>query len=87
MGSTRGYDVRDHIITPEDGVQVLQTWVPHSFFPVPDVGEDTIIMIWAHPDGTQEDMDEIFFRNLLLYISDVSEKKATLDPLQIMLTQ
>jgi hypothetical protein len=32
-------------------------------------------------------MDEMFFRSLILYLSDVSEGKARLDPLQLMLTQ
>jgi hypothetical protein len=32
-------------------------------------------------------MDEMFFRSLILYLSDVSEGKTRLDPLQLMLTQ
>jgi len=32
-------------------------------------------------------MDRVFFTNLLMYVSDVYEKKVSLNPFQIMLTQ
>lgn len=79
--------MQDRVVTPADGTHVLQTWTPHSFFPIPDVEEDTVMMIWAHPDGIPEAMDVIFFRNILLYLSDMSENKASFDPFQIMLMQ
>jgi hypothetical protein len=45
------------------------------------------MLIWAHPDNVDEVMDRVFFTNLLAYVSDVHEKKTSLNPFQIMLTQ
>ena len=49
--------------------------------------EDTILLVWTHPDDVDEMMDRVFFTNLLMYVSDVHEKKVSLNPFQIMLTQ
>ena len=54
---------------------------------MPDSPEDTILLVWAHPDDVDEMMDRVFFTNLLMYVSDVHEKKVSLNPFQIMLTQ
>ena len=54
---------------------------------MPDSPEDTTLLVWAHPDNTDEMMDRVFFKNLLMYVSDVHEKKVGLNPFQIMLTQ
>ena len=46
-----------------------------------------ILLVFAHPDDVDEVMDRVFFTNLLRYASDVYEKKVSLNPFQIMLTQ
>ena len=46
-----------------------------------------MLYLWAHPDGVPEPMDQLFFENLLRYLSDVTEKQARLSLLQIMLMQ
>lgn len=83
---TTGYALTDQIITPADGSHEIKPWVPHTFSPVAGVGEDTIFLMWAHPGGTSEAMDEIFFRSLTMYVSDVSDKKVAMNPLQVILT-
>jgi hypothetical protein len=45
------------------------------------------MLMWAHPDNVDEMMDRVFFTSLLMYNSDVHEKKVSLNPFQIMLTQ
>ena len=82
-----GYSVTKRIQTPKDGPHEIKPWVPHTFHPVPESTEDTIILMWAHPDDVDEIMDRIFFTNLLMYASDVAEGKVSLNPLQIMLIQ
>lgn len=78
---------QDRIFTPSDPPYTIETWVPHSFWPVPDSTEDSVTLIWAHPTDCPQPMDWLFFANLLCYVSDVAEKKAGMDLLQIMLTQ
>ena len=62
-------------------------WVPHRFWPHPEAEEDTVLYLWAHPDGVPEPMDQLFFENLLRYLSDVTEKKASFSLIQVMLMQ
>lgn len=60
----------------------------YRFWPVPDAGEeDSVLYVWAHPSGTKEPMDRLFFENLLRYMSDVTEKKASMSLLQICIMQ
>lgn len=73
--------------TRDDESHEIKPWVPHSFQPVADSPEDTIMLVWAHPENADEMMDRVFFKNLLMYVSDVHEKKVSMNPLQIMLTQ
>jgi hypothetical protein len=73
--------------TREDGPREIKPWVPHSFNPVPESPEDTIILVWAHPEDVDEMMDRVFFTNLLRYVSDVHEKKTSMNLFQIMLLQ
>ncbi|KAE9379686.1 hypothetical protein N431DRAFT_527040 [Stipitochalara longipes BDJ] len=87
MTFVKGYSVTKKVYTPEDGRLEIKPWVPHSFHPHAEGTEDTIFLSWAHPDNTDEIMDRVFFTNLLLYNSDVFEKKVPLNPFQIMLTQ
>jgi len=84
---TEGYSVTKRVYTPEDGSHEIKPWVPHTFHPFAENTEDAILLMWAHPDNMDEVMDRVFFTNLLRYISDVHEKKASLNPFQIMLTQ
>jgi hypothetical protein len=87
IATVEGWSVTKRIWTPEDEQHEIKPWVPHSFQPVPDSNEDSIILVWAHPEGVDEMMDRVFFKNLLMYVSDVHEKKVSLNPFQIMLTQ
>lgn len=87
VATFEGYSVTERVSTPEDGPHEIKPWVPHTFHPVADSTEDCIMLVWAHPDDVDEVMDRVFFTNLLMYVSDVHEKKASLNPLQIMLTQ
>jgi hypothetical protein len=59
----------------------------NSFWPHPDATDDSVIYVWAHPSATDSPMDHLFFLNLLMYISDVSEGKRKMDLIQIMLAQ
>lgn len=89
VGTTEGYDVQDIIWTPSMTTtpHEITPNIPHKFWPVPDCEEDSTILLWAHPDGSDEDMDRIFFGNLLRYMSDVHAKKVTMDPFRMMLMQ
>jgi hypothetical protein len=63
--------------------------MPHRFWPSPNAKEDTTMLVWAHPnpDDMNDKMDRLFFASLLGYVSEVSEKKASLSLLQVMLMQ
>ncbi|KFY49255.1 hypothetical protein V495_00636 [Pseudogymnoascus sp. VKM F-4514 (FW-929)] len=87
VATVEGWSVATTVYTREDGPHEIKPWVPHSFNPVPDSPEDTVVLVWAHPDDVDEMMDRVFFTNLLMYVSDVHEKKVSLNPFQIMLTQ
>lgn len=62
-------------------------WLPHTFWPCLDSTEDTTVLIWAHPTAVPEAMDLAFFQNILMYVSNVHERKTSTDPFQIMLMQ
>lgn len=87
MVTTEEYSLIKRVSTPKDGPQEIKPYLPHTFYPVADSTEDSVILIWAHPDNVDEVMDRVFFSNLLMYVSDVHEKKVSLSPFQIMLTQ
>jgi len=87
VGTTTGWDCKDEIWEPREALYAIPPWMPHRFWPVPDSTEDCVLICWAHPNDKDSKMDHIFFKNLLMYVSDVSEKKASMDPFQIMLTQ
>lgn len=87
IATTNGYSLADNIWTPADPPQEIPPWQPHSFWPVPDSSEDAVFLVWAHPTGTPDAMDRLFFTNLLRYISDVYEGKVGMDVLQVMATQ
>ncbi|KFY77714.1 hypothetical protein V499_02962 [Pseudogymnoascus sp. VKM F-103] len=87
VATVEGWSVTTKVYTREDGPHEIKPWVPHSFNPVSDSPEDTVLLVWAHPDDVDEMMDRVFFTNLLMYVSDVHEKKVSLNPFQIMLTQ
>jgi len=74
-------------MTPPGEPHEITPWVPHRFWPVPDAKEDSTLIVWAHPDDADDKMDDVFFKNLLMYTSDVHEGKAKLSLSQIMLTQ
>jgi hypothetical protein len=57
------------------------------FWPDPEAKEDSVVYLWAHPDGVQDPMDTLFFATLLGYLSDVAEGKVRLNLLQVMLMQ
>lgn len=87
LGTTSGWDAKDQTWTAASGKQELRPWIPHTFWPCPNATEDTTFLVWAHPQHVEEPMDWMFFRNLLLLVSDIYEKKVAMDVLQIMLTQ
>lgn len=59
----------------------------YRFWPSPEAEEDSVLYVMAHPTGTKEPMDRLFFENLLIYLSEVTEKKASLSLLQVMSMQ
>ncbi|KAH7122371.1 hypothetical protein B0J11DRAFT_336946 [Dendryphion nanum] len=87
IGTTTSYSTIDRIWTPENAPHEIPPWEPHNFWPVPDSEEDCVIYVWAHPESVAEPMDWLFFRNLLWLVSDMTEGKRKMDPLQIMLLQ
>lgn len=87
IATVEGFSVTNRVHTREDGPREIKPWVPHSFNPVPESPEDTIVLVWAHPEDVDEMMDRVFFTNLLRYVSDVHEKKTSMNLFQIMLLQ
>ncbi|KAI9739841.1 MAG: hypothetical protein M1818_004897 [Claussenomyces sp. TS43310] len=87
VGTTHTWSATDHIWTPADGIVTIEPWKPHTFWADGNATEDTTILLWAHPDGTEDDMDRAFFHNILFYVSDLHEGKAKMDPFQLMLMQ
>ncbi|KAK4938608.1 hypothetical protein LTR10_020959 [Elasticomyces elasticus] len=92
VGITSTWSATDTFHTPkntgESKPHVIETWVPHAFFPDPNATEDTVIIAWAHPDDKEDNMmDRLFFQTLLSYVSDCSEGKEKMSILQVMLTQ
>ncbi|KAJ9615584.1 hypothetical protein H2200_001659 [Cladophialophora chaetospira] len=93
IGTTTTYSRIDTIHTPENTPPSrphnIPPWGPHRFWPSPNATEDTTIMVWAHPNPTdmEDKMDRLFFQCLLFYVSDISEKKAPLSLLQVMIMQ
>jgi hypothetical protein len=87
VGTTSTWDVVDRVWTKEDGDQEITPWTPHNFWPSPTATEDTTILVWAHPTAVPEPMDWLFFQNLLMLVSDMSEKKVAMNPLPLMLLQ
>ena len=77
IGTTEGYSLEDRINTPETTkiAHQIPPNIPHTFWPVAGLTEDTVILLWAHPDGGDADMDKVFFGNILRYLSDVHEKR------------
>jgi hypothetical protein len=66
----------------------IEPWTPHTFWPVPDATEDSVLLLWATPEGPFPPMmDNAFFMTILRYFSDIAEKKATMDIPQIMINQ
>jgi hypothetical protein len=63
---------------------VLDRFYPH--YSATD-REDTVLYVWAHPNGVPAPMDRMFFENLLRYLSDVDEGKRSLSLVQVMLMQ
>jgi hypothetical protein len=87
VGTTDGWSATDNKWAGESDIVELGTYTPHRFWPHPDAQEDTVLYLWAHPDGVEEPMDQLFFENLLRYLSDVVEGKRGLSLVQVMLMQ
>lgn len=58
LGNTKGWNVEDRVYTAKDGIQSVERWTPHTFWPVlptadPDTAdladEDAIMLVWSHP--------------------------------------
>ncbi|KAF2873274.1 hypothetical protein BDV95DRAFT_490900 [Massariosphaeria phaeospora] len=88
VGTTDGYEAQDRMWTSANTPQEIVPWRPHTFWPCGEEDvEDTVLYVWAHPDSVSSPMDRLFFENLLQYVSDIHEKKAKMDMIQIMVTQ
>lgn len=103
VGGTQGWGCVDRVYTARDGVQTIDPWVVHSFWPVPpsshpetrdEADVDAKLLVWAHPrlPGPEEgifppSMDHLFFQSILGYVSDVHEGKEKMDVFRIMLMQ
>ncbi|KIX98941.1 uncharacterized protein Z520_05402 [Fonsecaea multimorphosa CBS 102226] len=91
--TTTTYSQIDNVHTPQNTPRErphhIEPWMPHRFWPSPNAKEDTTFLVWAHPnpDDMDDKMDRLFFQNLLMYVSDISEGKEQISLLQIMLTQ
>ncbi|KAH8600766.1 hypothetical protein B0O99DRAFT_589656 [Bisporella sp. PMI_857] len=80
--------VRDQIHVPGEKPHEMVPWTPHTFWPVADAEEDSTMIMWATPDGKYPPMmDAAFFTTILLYLSDVNDKKVPMDIGQVLLTQ
>ncbi|KAF2708234.1 hypothetical protein K504DRAFT_334527, partial [Pleomassaria siparia CBS 279.74] len=73
VGTTTTWACVDRAWSREDAAHEIETWVPHRFWPHPEAGEDTVMYVYAHPNGVEEPMDWLFFKNLLSLVSDMSE--------------
>lgn len=87
VGTTDGWDAKDRKWVGDSEVHEILPYVPHRFWPHPDAKEDSVMYVWVHPDGVPEPMDQLFFENLLRYVSDIAEGKAGMSLVQIMLMQ
>lgn len=47
------------------------------------------MLVWAHPNPDDMDgkLDRLFFQNILMYVSDISEGKEKMSLGQVMLMQ
>ena len=80
-----GYSLTKTVYAQKDGPHIVTPWTPHTFNPVPNSPEDTILLVSAERSNNNDIMDRVFFTNLLRYASDVYEKKVSISPFQIML--
>ncbi|EXJ56785.1 hypothetical protein A1O7_07129 [Cladophialophora yegresii CBS 114405] len=93
VGTTTTYSLIDTIHTPQNtppsNPYHIAPWMPHRFWPSPAATEDTVMLVWAHPnpEGLADKMDRLFFQTLLMYVSDVREGKAALSLWQVMVVQ
>ncbi|KAK3669206.1 hypothetical protein LTR78_010903 [Recurvomyces mirabilis] len=88
LGNTMGWDAKDRVFTPADGVNEIPPWLPHNFWPDPTcTDEDTVVVLWAHPEATPSPMQINFFESLFLLLSEKYEAGQTPDFLQLCLSQ
>ncbi|KIW22989.1 uncharacterized protein PV07_11225 [Cladophialophora immunda] len=93
VGTTTTYAQIDTIHTAQNTPPMkphhIAPYMPHRFWPSPGAQEDSVILLWAHPNPKDMDdkMDRLFFQSLLIYVSDISEGKEPLSLLQVMLIQ
>jgi hypothetical protein len=85
-GLTAGYDRKDIILTKGETF-TIKTWVPHFPWPVADETEETVLLMYAQPSSTPNPTDHLFFSNLFRYVSDIFEKKASMDIFQFVVMQ
>lgn len=73
VGNTKGWNVRDRVFTAKDGIQSVEQWTPHTFWPVlpdadPDTAdladEDPIMLVWSHPKLPSPNGEGVFPPNL-----------------------
>lgn len=73
VGNTTGWERTDHVWTAKDGIQKVEKWMPHTFWPVrPDehpesaneADVDPIMLVWAHPKLPGERGEGVFPPNI-----------------------
>ncbi|KAG8626092.1 hypothetical protein KVT40_006493 [Elsinoe batatas] len=87
IGLTYGYDLKDTVVSASDEPFVVNPWVPHRPWPVPDCKDDTVILMAASPEDVPNPMDGRFFRDIFMYAGDCYSGKAKFDPLQVLVMQ
>nr|POF00960.1 hypothetical protein CFP56_20908 [Quercus suber] len=84
FGVEAGWDRRNHILTPESGPFDIPPWVPHMPYPVPG-HDDTVVLLWAHPQIKDDALDAIFFERLFLLLDKRYRQGTQPDALQMLL--
>jgi len=85
MGVMHTYDSQEIMLTPSDPPFHIKPYTPHILYPDSTSDIDTIFTVRVQPSDVPHPMDDLFFANLLRYISDVVEGKEKLDLFQFML--
>nr|POE54405.1 hypothetical protein CFP56_41344 [Quercus suber] len=72
FGVEMGWDRRDYVLTPESGRVDIPPWVPHMPYPLPG-DEDTVVLLWAHPQVKDDALDAVYFERIFLSIDRLAK--------------